>query len=769
MTLKPLFLTCLTFGILISSFGQQIDFDLYQTLESKGAIPADFNTSTLKKIETDLKIKRENLSTEEQKDFLEKIHSSVDELLQSGKITYGDEISMYVSKVAQNLLKDDPELYGKLRFYTVKSNITNALSTDQGIILVTTGLMSQLTSEAELAYVLSHEIIHYKEKHAVEWFELSKNDDVIHKMQEMSVYSQEREFEADAKGIDLYLKAGYSKEQLTTLFDVLAYSYLPVDEIPFPVTYFNSTLCEIPKKKFPKDKFDIKLDENYDDRRSTHPNIKRRKTKALETADSLENWGTQTNIFGEEEFYKVRDIARYERLRTDMLDHAYDEALYTLFLLEQKNSTSTYLNRMKCQAWYGLTLQKAAQGEFFDAYYNEEDDFGLEGEIATLKVFLKRLSAIETATLAARVVHDCKNNCPDDPEIANLWERTMKQLIHNRQFNFEDFSDVPYEEYVRRAKEEADSMKHAEISKTEFERMTKYQKIRNKRKVAKEIAILDSTNYYLYNISDLITDSAFIQLYQKNKDKVPADYGNDEYSDYDDYREYDMTKKERRALKKERKKDQYFDDQSTAPIDFSEIIIVDPYALYYDGEDIDTKKSDELLATLTDVLGDVIRDRKLVATTLGRGNMEDMTTAEFNQKGLYLSLLDQLNQYRGERVFAVDYSAIQQLENTKENRKIVFLALVDNYVEDDYYRYEKKNFRERTKDLFQKDMSATMYLIVVDPKAQKILLQERSSFKNARSKNLIRENLEILLDTRVSSETEEEWDESENQIPTIEE
>ncbi len=591
---------------LLSLFGnaQKQDFNNFQTLRSKGPIPADFNTSTREKIKADLEVRRETFTEEDQEDFTERIHLGVDEILQSGKVVYGDEISQYVAKVAKNLLKDDLELYEKLRFYTVKSNITNALSTDQGIILVTTGLISQLSTEAELAYVLAHEIVHYKEKHAMEWFEFSKSEDVINRMKEMSIHSQEREFEADVKGIDLYLKAGYSKEHLTVLFDVLAYSYLPIDEIPFPETYFNTPICHIPKKNFPDKKYDIQLDENYDDRRSTHPNIKRRKTKALKTADSLSNWGEMSHFVSEEEFNYVRNLARFERLRSDMLDKSYDQAMYTIFILEQSFPESLYLTRMKCQAWTGLSMFRAKLRDNYNFQnYQSSIELGMEGEIATLQMFLQKLSKIEMATLAARVVEDSRVKFPEDAEIGELWKRTMTILSSDRQFELEKFSRVPYDVYLKNATKEADSLKSIAVSEAEYAKMTKYQKIRNKRKVADEIAVLDSTNYYLYNISDLVTNQKFIDIAKKRSNADDEDYygeEDDDFSFYEDYEDYeDLTRRERKALKRERKRNSKFDIDFGEPVDLSEVIVVDPYVAHYENEEIDADKTDNLQKTLS--------------------------------------------------------------------------------------------------------------------------------------------------------------------------
>ncbi len=744
----------LLFALTFRGYAQKEDFTHFKTLLAKGPVPADFNTSTFNKVRADLLIRRDNLSEEDQKKFIEKIHRSVDDLLHSGKVIYGDDISLYVTDVAKNLLKDQPEVFEKLRFYTVKSNITNALSTDQGIIFVTTGLLSQITSEAELAYVLSHEIVHFTENHNMDWFEYSSNQDVMDKMQNMSVYSQEKEFEADVKGIDLYLKAGYKKEYITTLFDVLAYSYLPIDEVPFPETYFNSALCKIPSNKFPTKTFDIKLDENYDDESSTHPNIKRRKDKATEAADSLINWGELTNILGQERFFYVRNLARFERLRNDMLDQSYEQALYTIFILEEKFPESLYLSRMKCQAWYGLAqLQGTGEEDYYEydeeEYYDEEV-YSFEGEVGKFQMFIQNIRGIELVTLANRVVEDCRKKFPEDKEIKEIWKRTAKELVIHMNFDFSEFSDVTYEEYVRRA-QAADTIKARTFSKDELENLTKYQKIRSKRKAAEAIAVLDSSNYYKYNISDLIKDSEFLLIYEKYKDYEPdEDFEDFEWGEYDDY---GLTRKEKKSLQKEQMQAKKEQEMRGIPMDLSTVIVIDPIAYYYDERTVDIQKSNKLQESLNTAFFEVSKKRNIETTSIGRGNLENLTTESFNQKNLYKSLLEQLNGYLVQNTFPVDYSNLIEIEENQENRKVVFMALVDNFSLNPY-NFGKKTLRTRVKSVFHKKKDANLYMVILDVKKQQIDLKKQLEFKNGKSTKVLQQQIKKMLDTKIEPKQE---------------
>jgi len=108
----------------------QIDFKNYATLLSKGTIPEDFTKQTYVKLAEDLKKGKEELSQYQERIFFEGTNYAIDEILHSGLVVYGDEISTYVSEIAAILLKNNDDLIRKLRFYTIKSNEANAFSTE---------------------------------------------------------------------------------------------------------------------------------------------------------------------------------------------------------------------------------------------------------------------------------------------------------------------------------------------------------------------------------------------------------------------------------------------------------------------------------------------------------------------------------------------------------------------------------------------------------------------------------------------------------------
>ncbi len=495
-----------------SEIYSQQDFNNFSTLKAVGQMPADFSVSTKEKIEND-KGTREQLSKKSEKIFLQGIHYSIDELLHSGLVIYGDEISTYVAKVADNLLKNDPELRAKLRFYTLKSNATNAFSTDQGIVFVTTGLVSQLTSESQLAYVLAHEISHYTQHHVVETFDFKRENKKYHdRIYKLSTYSREKEFEADKLGIKLYQEAGYSKNELLGCFDVLLYSYLPFEDLEVPKTYFNTNLAFIPEKYFAKKSYPIKAEEDQDDAQSSHPNIKKRKEAAEKEITKFANWGDQRFIFGEAEFIYIRNISRFESVRTDILDSRYVDALYSILILEKTYPASVYLAKMKAHAWLGFA-QIAYEQETHQAIMRTVD---LEGEIAAMHYLFGKINKSSIGVLALRYITDLKLQYPENEEIKTIWKTIVKTVSHEEKFALDKFSEKTF--YTASA--EFQKIKKDTVVKIDtaakISSETKYQKIRKKKDVnASEN--FDSTNYELYLISDLVNSEEFKDLYKDYK------------------------------------------------------------------------------------------------------------------------------------------------------------------------------------------------------------------------------------------------------------
>ena len=226
--------------LFISNCALAQDFDNYQLLKSTGKIPKDFLIPSSEKYKKEIEnIDKDAAKREkrDQKQFYLESNFLIDDLLQSARVLFNDPITAYVNKVADELLKNDSEMRQKLRFYAVRSSAVNAFATNQGIIFVNVGLLAQLESEAQLAFILAHEIAHVRHGHAMDMFleskkidrytrrsELMRNTSFDDRIVAKNYYSKELETDADKEGLELYLESKYTLEDLDGVFDVLQYA-----------------------------------------------------------------------------------------------------------------------------------------------------------------------------------------------------------------------------------------------------------------------------------------------------------------------------------------------------------------------------------------------------------------------------------------------------------------------------------------------------------------------------------------------------------------
>ena len=81
-----------------------------------------------------------------------------------GQLYNNPMLQRYINAIGQRLVpKDSPNIYS---FKLLLDPIPKAEALSTGTILVSTGMVSMLDNEAQLAYVLGHEIAHVEKNHA---------------------------------------------------------------------------------------------------------------------------------------------------------------------------------------------------------------------------------------------------------------------------------------------------------------------------------------------------------------------------------------------------------------------------------------------------------------------------------------------------------------------------------------------------------------------------------------------------------------------------
>ena len=408
----------------LTTFAQpsQLSIENFAPLESQGAFPVPLKTAanTPKSAKT--------------------YNALVVEMLKQGRILYGTEMNEYLDNIVEKLLVNQPQLQQDIHVYILQSPVVNAFSMPDGIILVTMGMMAQVTNEAELAFVLAHEIAHYSEHHGKDDNTKKKDGDVVSRYMRHQEYSREQEFAADRVGLLTYYKdTPYSYDILDGLFDVLLYSDLPFDEIPYQRTEVETDFYHFPDNYFLKTVANIPDRSNMIDTLLTHPNVEKRRTLAKGLASKLSNDGRKEFVQPQEQFTRLRNVARFACIERFLVNHDYDKAIYNIYVLEKTFPDNAYLRRSKATAYYGAAKHKGSgQTSTFMEPYRD-----VEGEQQQVNYFLSKMNRNEYAALALRKTWAALQATPQDEYLQNVAKDLINDLFVKNKMKFIDFCDYP--------------------------------------------------------------------------------------------------------------------------------------------------------------------------------------------------------------------------------------------------------------------------------------------------------------------------------------
>jgi len=420
-------------------------------LQCEGEIPEDVLQRTSLKVEADINEDRKTKTTmanrRAKEDFLVESNYLLDQLLSGGNILFGDSVTTYVNKVASRLIEADTELEeGELRFYTVLSNVPNAFSTHQGMIFITTGLISRFENEAQLAFVLAHEIEHYKRKHVinrvVEIVDLKLNNarqqqkgDVDKAIEQLSEYSVNIELEADEGGLDLLVKAGYSPEAALQVFSILVQSDQVLWNTPLSTTYLNTYKFALPYGIFEYTDPALENDNSYekevvvtfteetDEKRTnkeeplelqTHPDIAERIAKTTEQIAAKNYAGGAWNQVSTTSFNTAVHLTQLETVHLALNQREYAAALYLALYMLEEEPNNLFLQEAVFKALYGATSYAAD-----NKYYSVSKGMYTKGQVAGMHHFFEE--GDKTLLLALTLNQGWK-----------MYQKTRKELHKDR-------------------------------------------------------------------------------------------------------------------------------------------------------------------------------------------------------------------------------------------------------------------------------------------------------------------------------------------------
>jgi predicted Zn-dependent protease len=179
-------------------------------------------------------------ATAELADEIESGQQAHEELLETTRLYEDPILNEYVTRVGNKLAANSSLPQIPWNFYVVDEDGINAFATQGGYVYINRGLMTFLTSEAQLAAVLAHEIAHIIELHVSRQKSSATlgrllsmasslammNSNVgeaisIWNAARLSGYGRDMELEADAVGAEILYKSGYEPQAVIEVLGLL--------------------------------------------------------------------------------------------------------------------------------------------------------------------------------------------------------------------------------------------------------------------------------------------------------------------------------------------------------------------------------------------------------------------------------------------------------------------------------------------------------------------------------------------------------------------
>lgn len=422
----------------------------FKPLKSSGTLPDIFTQNIRNMIKNDIT----ELSKQKEEDrgiksnYLTAANYEIEKIVKSGNTLINDEVTNYLNELAGVILKDNPALKNKLHIYTFKSPVVNAYSYDKGYIFIDIGLIAQAETEAQMAFILAHEISHYVKKHNINSYvqntkidknygDKSSEDKLIEKCQ----YSKEHESEADIEGFKLIEQTNYDFKQAEKAFDVLQYAHLPFELVEFKKTYFNNPNYKIPDSYFLKEVSSIRNNSAEDDTKHTHPNTAKRKQAIGELIAKRGNTGRVNYILGKEKFEYIRDLSRMELCRLYLKNRDFLSAFYAAYILEQKYPQNEYLAEVMSKCMYALALYNRGDLRYdSDSYLSNgiPSHNDIESYPQQLYYLVNKMPSSEWTILSLNYVYRKHSQFPKN-RVLNAYSDSLFKLMANTNWGIMDF------------------------------------------------------------------------------------------------------------------------------------------------------------------------------------------------------------------------------------------------------------------------------------------------------------------------------------------
>lgn len=389
-------------------------------------------------------------------------------LMESGYFIFDNPIRDYLNSITDKMVEANPALNPDFFILLSRSNDINAFSIGNGVLVVNLGLINQVKSVDELAFVMGHELSHDVAAHSDEYIlaeakaatnkqraaEIKKilkskyrvysqlKEYVLPGMMAQMQYSREKEFDADSMGMYFARNAGFTVTGAIGCLNMLDISDDEVYEASFDWhAYAAQHSCVIhPYWDSDSDQsslgsFEVKK-EDYIDRLKSHPDC----------ADRIEaikaNFAPSDSSAVEllrNQFEEIKEMAEYEIVASGLASNDYGYALYHGIQQLRLDSADSYMRGLVAYIFADLAYKKSTWKAG-----NVLSPPDLKNQPSDYYDFLSviwELSHEETGCVATNLWNACQEDLPEE------WNMAISALVSYAQEE-KDAADESASKYI---------------------------------------------------------------------------------------------------------------------------------------------------------------------------------------------------------------------------------------------------------------------------------------------------------------------------------
>lgn len=294
------------------------------------------------------------------------------DVFQSGKVLFGDVLSLHLQKVVDKLLEKESGLKKKMTFYVIKGEGL-AIQYDMfGNVFVPVALFAQIENDAQLAFMLGASIAMYESNASFEMFkEIAEkvNSSNIHSafnFEKMDAYEVDYKLSANnlQRAIELIHNAKFNTEEAIYALDMMYHKTAAVEDLPFNFAYFNSKgySLHVPANidSFYRPFEGIPVKDEMSEENDDYTLLK---NKYIGYVSGLsEDKGDILYVESKEQTKSIKMAAWFECIRKQLVIGAYQKAFYNAYCLLPllKENTADYfaVKEMMGKALYLYGLNK---------------------------------------------------------------------------------------------------------------------------------------------------------------------------------------------------------------------------------------------------------------------------------------------------------------------------------------------------------------------------------------------------------------------------